>query len=195
MPDLPIDVVPNTAPPQFRWSQVLDGFGGKQTLQHVGSVYPSMESALIEVVAMAKRSFEESVARGKLQAFKDWVHAYLDSKGVPEAPPGTHGAEGCRIGDRMDWVFAKLEFTYCAYCGHQCPMDTDGGDVAGHIRTCEKHPMRAVEAELERVNAEVADVVAELATSRKMNEDLTARVAGQSELLSKKAEAPKPLRK
>lgn len=45
----------------------------------------------------------------KLQRFKDWVHAYLDTKGVPHHPPGPHGAEGCRIGDRMDWVFARLE--------------------------------------------------------------------------------------
>lgn len=44
----------------------------------------------------------------KLQLFKDWVHAYLDSKGVPHHPPGSHGAEGCRIGDRLDWVMAQV---------------------------------------------------------------------------------------
>jgi hypothetical protein len=44
----------------------------------------------------------------KLQAFKDWVHGYLDAHGVPHHPPGPHGAEGCRIGDRMDWLMAKL---------------------------------------------------------------------------------------
>jgi hypothetical protein len=44
----------------------------------------------------------------KLQRFKDWVHAYLDAQGVPHHPPGTHGAEGCRIGDRMDWLMDRL---------------------------------------------------------------------------------------
>jgi hypothetical protein len=44
----------------------------------------------------------------KLQRFKDWVHAYLDAHGVPHHPPGTHGAEGCRIGDRMDWLMKRL---------------------------------------------------------------------------------------
>lgn len=44
----------------------------------------------------------------RLQAFKDWVHSYLDAQGVPHHPPGTHGAEGCRIGDRMDWLMSKL---------------------------------------------------------------------------------------
>jgi hypothetical protein len=45
----------------------------------------------------------------RLQAFKDWVHDYLDAHGVPHHPPGTHGAEGCRIGDRMDWVFERVK--------------------------------------------------------------------------------------
>lgn len=45
----------------------------------------------------------------RLQAFKDWVHKYLDDHGVPTHPPGPHTAEGCRIGDRLDWVLAQLE--------------------------------------------------------------------------------------
>ncbi len=44
----------------------------------------------------------------KRQKFKDWVHAYLDTHGVPHHPPGTHGAAGCRIGDRMDWLMERL---------------------------------------------------------------------------------------
>lgn len=44
----------------------------------------------------------------KLQKFKDWVHNYLDAHGVPHHPPGSHGAAGCRIGDRMDWLMARL---------------------------------------------------------------------------------------
>lgn len=46
--------------------------------------------------------------RDKLQAFKLWVHSYLDAQGVPHHPPGPHGAEGCRIGDRMDWLMDRL---------------------------------------------------------------------------------------
>ena len=45
----------------------------------------------------------------KLQAFKDWAHAYLDRHGVPHHPAGPHGAEGCRIGDRMDWLMAQRD--------------------------------------------------------------------------------------
>lgn len=46
--------------------------------------------------------------RDKLQAFKTWVHQYLDAQAVPHHPPGTHGAAGCRIGDRMDWLIERL---------------------------------------------------------------------------------------
>lgn len=43
--------------------------------------------------------------------------------------------------------------TYCAYCGHAEPIDGDGGRIAEHIRTCEKHPMRQVEVERDRYRA------------------------------------------
>src|SRR5690606_34739039 len=41
----------------------------------------------------------------KLQRFKDYVHDYLDKRGIPRNPPGIHGDFGCRIGDRLDFVF------------------------------------------------------------------------------------------
>lgn len=47
--------------------------------------------------------------RDALAKFKAWVHDYLDGKGIPHHPPGTHGAAGCRIGDRMDYVFAERD--------------------------------------------------------------------------------------
>ncbi len=79
--------------------------------------------------------------RDKLLAFKNWCHAYLDTHGVPHHPPGTHGAAGCRIGDRMDWLMDRL---------------------------------KAAEAEV--------------AALRRQVEGHCARIAAQSELLSKRAE-------
>lgn len=84
----------------------LQPFNGRQALadafdeQLDGLAY--LKQAMIEWDALVAE-------RDKLQAFKDWTHRYLDSHGVPHHPPGTHGAEGCRIGDRMDWLMAKLE--------------------------------------------------------------------------------------
>lgn len=69
--------------------------------QNSEAVVPVSASGLYTLLDLAD-------AADKLQRFKDWVHAYLDAKGIPHHPLGTHGAEGCRIGDRMDYVFAKL---------------------------------------------------------------------------------------
>lgn len=59
--------------------------------------WPGLDERVMGVVA----------ERDKLAKFKAWVHEYLDTHGVPFHPPGTHGAEGCRIGDRMDWLMAR----------------------------------------------------------------------------------------
>lgn len=44
----------------------------------------------------------------KLQRFKDFVHTTLDKMGVPTHIDGPHSKEGCRIGDRLDWIKARL---------------------------------------------------------------------------------------
>jgi hypothetical protein len=44
----------------------------------------------------------------KGEAFKSWVHARLDQGGVPTHIDGPHSREGCRVGDRMDFVFNAL---------------------------------------------------------------------------------------
>jgi hypothetical protein len=44
----------------------------------------------------------------KLQAFKDWVHPWLDAHGVPHDPdPEKTAATGCRISNRMAWLLAN----------------------------------------------------------------------------------------
>lgn len=97
MISLPVDVIANTRPPRFRWKY--------QHVECQGTVVPSLEGPLSELVALARALEAE---RDKLQAFKSWVHDYLDKHGVPTGPGGPHSAEGCRIGDRMDWVFEQL---------------------------------------------------------------------------------------
>jgi hypothetical protein len=42
-----------------------------------------------------------------LQRFKEYVHKRLDDAGVPVDPESPHKAEGCRIGGRLDWLFAE----------------------------------------------------------------------------------------
>ena len=50
----------------------------------------------------------------------------------------------------------------CVYCGHEYPQDTPawGNDVlTAHIRTCAVHPMRAVEADRDRLRKALAGLV------------------------------------
>jgi Domain of unknown function (DUF3850) len=41
----------------------------------------------------------------KLEDFKGYVHQRLDQEFIPANPPGEHADEGCRIGQRLDWLF------------------------------------------------------------------------------------------
>lgn len=47
---------------------------------------------------------------------------------------------------------AKMDFTYCAYCGHQVRCDDEAATgISEHIKTCTKHPMRAAEATIKKL--------------------------------------------
>ena len=54
-----------------------------------------------------------AAARDKADAgerFKAFVHSYLDSHGVPHGDPtNQHQIEGCRIGARLDLLFAERD--------------------------------------------------------------------------------------
>ncbi len=70
---------------------------------------PDSRRFLWQDVADAVAAYETQTAElEKLAAFKSWCHAYLDQKGIPTHPDGPHSREGCRIGDRLDAVFAEL---------------------------------------------------------------------------------------
>lgn len=68
---------------------------------------PELDS-LIPPAAPNEALEEMTAERDRLQAFKDYVHEWLDKAGVPEDPNGPHSAEGCRVGDRLDWLMATL---------------------------------------------------------------------------------------
>lgn len=120
-PRLPIEVVPGSRPPKFRWRQRVTTPGGVQWVEHEGVLPATLEDALVLLVDIARHSTSledhlrkraeglvEAVAN--LQKFKEWVHAYLDAQGVPrEFPDGKHTKEGCRVGDRLDWLMVQLK--------------------------------------------------------------------------------------
>ena len=73
-----------------------------QQISEAGRAYPTVFREFQEEIAALR------IERSALKAFKEGVHKYLDDHGVPHHPPGTHGAAGCRIGDRMDWLMARI---------------------------------------------------------------------------------------
>lgn len=50
-----------------------------------------------------------TAALDKSLAFKNYVHSRLDAAGVTVDPESSHKAEGCRIGGRLDEVFAERD--------------------------------------------------------------------------------------
>jgi hypothetical protein len=101
---LPIDVVPGTNPPRFRWRLTVDTIAGSRTIDQEALLPSQVEKQIVALIKLVREMESQCT---KLQAFKDWVHKYLDAHGIPHHPPGMHGAEGCRIGDRMDWLLEK----------------------------------------------------------------------------------------
>ncbi len=89
------------------------------------------------------RAVQAEAQRDTLARFKAWVHDYLDAKGVPTHPDGPHGKEGCRIGDRMDFVFAEMErlaaenARAAGIAGEKCPTcKGSGGTGYGKFGPC-----------------------------------------------------------
>ena len=58
--DLPIDVIPGTTPPRFRWKQVVETMDGRQMVDHEGTLPPSVEGAAANLIAMVKALFAEN---------------------------------------------------------------------------------------------------------------------------------------
>jgi hypothetical protein len=71
--------------------------------------------------------------RDKLQRFKSYVHARLDAAGVPADPESAHKAEGCRIGGRLDAVFAERDALRAALEACELVMDTAAFEGVGEI--------------------------------------------------------------
>ncbi len=84
-----------------------------------------------KAVADALRILPE---RGQLaeagQAFKAFVHAYLDSHGVAHGDPeNQHQKEGCRIGARLDLLFAQRDAAMADAAALQEALKRYGGHV------------------------------------------------------------------
>ena len=69
-----------------------------------GSRFSTNDGVVREVLS----ALEETAEQKALRAFKGYVHQRLDDAGIPTRPEGEHSAAGCRIGDRLDILLARL---------------------------------------------------------------------------------------
>lgn len=58
---LPIDVIPGTRPVLFRWRQLLDTPIGLKCINHEGPLSPTVESAVADLIGVAKQLEHENV--------------------------------------------------------------------------------------------------------------------------------------
>ena len=53
--NLPIDLVPNTDPPQFRWRQIVQTPIGTQLVEYVATLPPTVEQSVVQLIAMTQK--------------------------------------------------------------------------------------------------------------------------------------------
>lgn len=79
---LPIDLIPNSHPPRFRWVQVVRTLGISTAVTHTGTLPTNVEDAVAKLVMMCKSQQEEiEVLRKKLESM---------SKPIPVQVPTIH---------------------------------------------------------------------------------------------------------
>lgn len=74
---LPIDIVPNTHPPKFRWKQAASTPLGPRIVDCEGELPASVESAVAELITLAKSQAQEIVG---LRRTVENITAQLDAQ-------------------------------------------------------------------------------------------------------------------
>lgn len=67
---------------------------------YCGQYHATCDDLRVQLTALRERA-------EKAERFKAYVHKRLDDAGVPVDPPSVHRESGCRIGGRLDAVFAE----------------------------------------------------------------------------------------
>lgn len=91
---------------QYRAFAALDR-GDVWYWQGDGSDHPESLASGCRVVMTGAQVRELTAVRAERDAllrFKRFVHGYLTQREVPEDPPGKHRDEGCRVGQRLQYV-------------------------------------------------------------------------------------------
>ena len=66
MKPLPIDIIPNTSPPRFRWRYSISTLDGMRTIECDGILSSTLEVALVELITLVKQQDQEICGLQKL---------------------------------------------------------------------------------------------------------------------------------
>lgn len=124
-----------------------------------------IDELMAPVMAEIKRHVKDRDAITDIynRAYEALVNT-IDDNGIPDTIVGARRmqaeidlfkTENERLTARIAELEEETKRTYCAYCGEAFVIDDQAATlVSEHIRTCEKHPLRAYEQENKRLTAE-----------------------------------------
>lgn len=73
---LPIDIVPNSNPPLFKWQQTFDPTGVRRVVDCDGTLPVSVETAVKELILLAKQQQQEIIGlRKQIELHADRIAA------------------------------------------------------------------------------------------------------------------------
>lgn len=89
--ELPIDIVPGTEPPKFKWRMKVDTIAGVHTQVIEGRLQAGMDIAVAELIALTKRQDKEiSTLKARLECASEVV-AEQNKRSSPPAAPVVQG--------------------------------------------------------------------------------------------------------
>lgn len=56
---LPIELIPGTRPPRFRWCQTISTLAGNRIISHEGTISTSLEDAVAELIELAQKQTDQ----------------------------------------------------------------------------------------------------------------------------------------
>ena len=83
----PIELIPNTNPPRFRWRQKLSTPFGDRVIDHEGMLAPTVEGALVEMIELVRRQAQEIVGLHRVNGELTDRVAALEAVGLVDSPP------------------------------------------------------------------------------------------------------------
>ncbi len=80
--NLPIELIPCSLPPRFRWRQLVDTPNGQRTIDHEGQMPVTIEGAVVSLIDVAKQQAQEIAGLNKrLEAAYERIASQSDALG------------------------------------------------------------------------------------------------------------------